>query len=90
MNHLLHPLVPYLALTGVVVGLLLLTKPTRALLKSVLSLALTLLHWLYAMTASLLHKLGLVVLNAHLTLLRNFLPRNAVIPTVATKTTRRL
>lgn len=90
----MHPVIPpgvtsTIILVGVVCLPMLLFKPTRAIVLWVFKMAGIVLHWAWSFSMSVLHKSTLVVIGAHATLLRNFLPRNAVIPTVAKKSTKR-
>lgn len=82
-------MLPWLVGTAAVLTLMLLTKPTRGLLKGILKPTSGLIKWLYALLAGMGHKVGITIWRAHLIYLRNALPRNIVLPSVAVKTTRR-
>lgn len=90
----MHPSIPpgltsTVILVGVVCLIMLLFKPTRAIVLWVFKMVGTLIRWVWSFTASIVHKSGQVFWGAHVTLLRNFLPRSAVIPTVGQKSTKR-
>lgn len=90
----MHPAIPAgatstIILVGVVCLVMLLFKPTRAIVLWAFKVLGTLVRWVWSFGASIVHKGGQVVWSAHATLFRNFLPRSAVIPTVSKKSTKR-
>lgn len=90
MNFHIPPVAyQYAIFVAIIFGLMLMLPFTRGIAQWLLKAVWTIIRWLYAVVMSFLHKFGLVIWQAHIVLFRNLLPRNAVIPTVATKSTRR-
>lgn len=78
-----------LILFAVILVVVLLFPPGRALIGFVLQQAWKLLEWILGVLSGLAQAAAMEVWRAHLTILRNLMPRGAVLPTVAKKKTTR-
>lgn len=92
MNELSVTLTPYLGyitLAAVVALALSVFKPGRILLGFIFKIFAKIVGVIFSSLSSFFHKFGISIVRAHGVLFRNYFPRNSVMPTVATKTTRR-
>lgn len=84
-----HQYLGYAVLASIVIILLSFVRPGRALISLVAKLIIKAIAFVVMLLASFFHKFGAAILQAHVTFFRNFFPRNSVMPTVSTTTTKR-
>jgi len=75
--------------TGVVLGVLMLIPPGRALVGFVLNQVWRLSEWLFGVVINALQAWLVKIVKAHMVVFRNLLPRVSVLPSVAKQTVRK-